>query len=148
MQTDRVARLRFELVATEFLVRMGARIEEHRKLRGLSRADLARALPGKVNENQVYRWERGKHQPNPDTLQAIANVLEVDVAVLMAPEPEKAATPDLSSQPSNADIMAYLNRLEGLIRQLGLDMAARDLEAIERHEEALRPTPARRRQRQ
>ncbi len=141
MQTNHVERLRFQLVAAEFLVRMGARIERQRKERGLSRADLARLLPGKVNENQIYRWERGKHQPNPDTLQALADALEVDVAELLAPEPAEQATPDLVKS-LNGPLDERLDRIEAdLARVLQAIGALAALEA--RRQEA--PSSRRRR---
>lgn len=155
-ETNRVARLRFELVAAEFLVRMGARIEQRRKQRGLSRADLARQLPGKVSENQLYRWERGKHQPNPDTLQAIADALDCDVAELMAPEPAKQRTPDLSvvnhRPPAEDDrigqILEIVKELDDRLEQLMLARAqqeADEAEALRRIEAELSTMRATRR---
>lgn len=75
-------------------------------------------MPGKVNENQIYRWEGGKHQPNPDTLQALAKVLERDVAYFMMAGPEKprGPTPDpLPAGSPDADQLALIQeRIEDL----------------------------------
>jgi transcriptional regulator with XRE-family HTH domain len=95
METSPALRLRFQAVAAEFLERMGARMRERREELDLSMAEVARRMPGKVSENQVYRWELGKHQPKPDTLEALAKVLKTDVAALMAPAPDKSVTPEL-----------------------------------------------------
>lgn len=145
MQTDDVRRLRFRLVAAEFLQRMGERIRERRKALGLSRADVARKMPGKVSENQVYRWELGQHQPKPDTLEALAKVLECDVVYFMAPELDKRRPPDLhalSGESSQLDhIEQTLNHLEEQIRLLRVETAARDVEVLKRLDEGLPPTP-------
>jgi transcriptional regulator with XRE-family HTH domain len=93
MQTGDLERARFQLVAAEFLVRMGARIRKRRDELELSRADVAREMPGKVSENQLYRWEKGLHQPQPETLEALAKVLQCDVAFFVSPEPDKRQTP-------------------------------------------------------
>lgn len=132
MGTSSTQRLRLQLVAADFLERMGARMRERRELLGLSRAEVARRMPGKVNENQVYRWEKGLHQPNPDTLQALALVLDCDVALFMSPAPEKTTTPELVATPAgNAErldqIEATLELIVGVLeQQVGSDV----LEAV------------------
>lgn len=143
MGTSRAQRLTFAAMAAGFLERMGERIRQRRDALGLSRADLARLMPGKVNENQIYRWEKGLHQPNPDTLEALARVLQCDVAYLMAPEPEKTETPDLSDGNGLEHRIARLSELvSGLDEQLRLlraETAARDAEVLKRLDEGLPP---------
>lgn len=113
MGTSPAQRLRLQLVAADFLERMGQRLRERREEMKLSRADVARKMPGKVSENQVYRWELGKHQPNPDTLQALAGVLERDVGYFMAAPADKTETPDLSVVNGDRD---QLERIETQLR--------------------------------
>lgn len=94
--TSEAARLRLAAVAAEYLERMGQRIRERREELGLSRADVARAMPGKTNENAIYRWEKGAHRPQDDALEALAGVLGVeDWTYFIATEPDKSATPDM-----------------------------------------------------
>lgn len=113
MGTSRVQRLRLETVAAEFLERMGAQIRARRDELRLSRAEVARRMPGKVNENQVYRWEKGLHQPNPDTLQALAKVLDTDVAVFMSAPADKGSTPEpFAREQSDDDVAARLVEIE------------------------------------
>lgn len=115
MRTNELDRRRFQLVAAEFLVRMGDRIRTQRENLGLSRPDVARLMPGKVSENQIYRWELGKHQPKADTLEALAAVLETTTGALMAPEPDKSQTPDPFTSPEDA---AQLDRIEQRLDQV------------------------------
>lgn len=117
MRTNALDRRRFELVAAEFLVRMGDRIRTQREKLGLSRPDVARLMPGKVSENQIYRWEIGKHQPNPDTLEALARVLECDVAYFMAPALVEVDTPDPFPLEPPADLSKIKELLEDMQRQ-------------------------------
>lgn len=95
--TSAAQRRRFERMAAEYLERMGARIRACREALGLSRADVAREMPGKTNENAVYRWENGLHRPQDDTLEALATVLRCDVAAFFLDD----APPD--ALPSGAD---------------------------------------------
>src|SRR4051794_6522733 len=92
--TSALARRRLELVAAEYVVRMGRRIAQAREEAGMSQNDLARELPGKVGAQMVSKWERGLHEPRSDTLEAIAGVLKRPVAYFMTDEPEPG-TPDL-----------------------------------------------------
>jgi transcriptional regulator with XRE-family HTH domain len=144
--TSRAQRLRFEAVAVEFLERMGQRIRARRKELGLSRPDVARAMPGKVSENQIYRWELGKHQPNPDTLEALARARQTDVASLMSPPPMDAETPDLAA-PSESQLDVIEDKLDWLIdlleRLVGADALADAQQA--RHRDREPPAVTRRR---
>jgi transcriptional regulator with XRE-family HTH domain len=92
--TDALARRRLELVAAEYVVRMGRRIAQAREEAGMSQNDLARELPGKVGAQMVSKWERGLHEPRSDTLEAIARVLNRSIAYFMADEPQEG-TPNL-----------------------------------------------------
>ena len=71
-QTSHAQSLRFAAMAAEYLERMGARIRSRREELGMSRSEVARQMPGKTNEQAVYRWENGKNRPHDDTLEALA----------------------------------------------------------------------------
>lgn len=122
MGTIPAQRLRLQAVAADFVERMGRRMQDRREALGLSRADVARRMPGKTNENAVYRWEKGLHQPNPDTLQAMAEVLECDVAYFMTADPEERKTPDFFAP----NEMTQLDRIEAKLDNLGDKLAADD----------------------
>lgn len=79
-------------MAAAYLKRMGERIRERREELGLSRADVARAMPGKTNENAIYRWEKGQHRPNDDALEALAKALDVNVAYFHADDGASVGT--------------------------------------------------------
>lgn len=111
------SRRRFELMAAAYLERMGERIRARREELGLSRADVARLMPGKTNENAVYRWEKGLHRPNDDTLEALAEVLKTTVGQLLADEPDKSLTPDLFRDPNGT------NSVETAVRKLSDELA-------------------------
>lgn len=136
MGTSPAQRLRLQAVAAEYLERMGRRIRERRESLGLSRTDVAREMPGKVGENQVYRWEKGLHQPNPDTLQALAVALKCEVADFMAPDaPEnEGGTPDpfASSAAEGGDLAQLVAGLDEQVRLLRSELAARDAEVLTR----------------
>lgn len=93
-------RRRFELMAAEHTARIGERIAQRRNEIGLSQRALADLLPGKTDGNQVSKWERGQHQPSPDTLEHIAKVLQVEVAHFLIPEPTS----------NSADLLSVLGR--------------------------------------
>lgn len=120
-ETSEVARLRFALMAAEYVERIGKRIRERRDELGLSRAEVARLMPGKTNENAIYRWEKGRHRANDDALEALAEVLEVDVSYFLEPNGETDETPDLMgavSADSNGDLETRVARVETKLDQL------------------------------
>lgn len=120
MGTSDAQRLRLQAVAAEFVEQMGARIRARREDLGLSRPDLARRMPGKVSENQIYRWEAGKHQPKADTLEALAAALETQPSAFMAPVSIKDETPDPFGDPAADDLAASVEeRLDRIEEQLG-----------------------------
>lgn len=121
MGTSEAQRARLQLVAAEFVERLGARMREQRETLGLSMAEVARRMPGKVSENQVYRWELGKHQPKPDTLEALAKVLGTTVATLMAPTPDKTVTPDLSKNGPETQFDRIEAKLDWLLILAGVE---------------------------
>lgn len=117
--TDALARRRLQLVAAEYVVRMGRRIAQAREEAGMSQNDLARALPGKVGAQMVSKWERGLHEPRSDTLESIARTLNKSVAYFMADEPEPG-TPDLMEKLDGGgggqrDQLERLDRIEAKV---------------------------------
>lgn len=116
-------------MAAEFLEQMGAQMRGRREALGLSRSEVARRMPGKVSENQVYRWEKGLHQPNPDTLQALADVLECSVATLMSSPPVKERTPEPFSALSQLDRIEH--KLDLLIALAEQEVGDQVLRAVE-----------------
>lgn len=44
-------------------------------------------LPGEIDANQIYKWEKGLHRPHDDTLDAIAVALETTVATFLTDGP-------------------------------------------------------------
>src|SRR4051812_6114904 len=138
--TTALARRRLELVAAEYVVRMGRRIAQAREEAGMSQNDLARALPGKVGAQMVSKWERGLHEPRSDTLEAIARVLKRPVAYFMADEPEPG-TPDLMGTlngDSQLDRIEQENqrieaKLDALLEHFGVELAPETIsEAVEK----------------
>jgi transcriptional regulator with XRE-family HTH domain len=114
-------------MATAYLQRMGERMRDRRLELGLSRSDLARKLPGKTNENSIYRWENGAHRPADDTLEALAAALDTTVAYFMADEPVPSPTPDapLADDDTLRRVEAKLDRvLAGHVDALKLLLAA------------------------
>ena len=79
-------------MAAEFLATMGEKIRTRRIEKGLTQEDVARQMPGRVTGARVSLWERGKHRPHDDSLEALAQVLDVPVSYFMAPAPARRAT--------------------------------------------------------
>lgn len=84
-------------MAAEHVERIGARIRQRREELGLSRGEVARQMPGKTNENAIYRWEKGLHQANPDALEALAGVLDVNTSYFYVDAPERDEALDRSA---------------------------------------------------
>lgn len=117
--------LRLQYMAARYKARVGERIRDARLAKGerireagegtgLTQAQLARMLPGSTEGSQVSRWERGEVQPQPDTLDALAAALDVDVSYFLAPAPE-SGTPDLMDSLNEP---TQLDRIELLLKQL------------------------------
>lgn len=103
MTTTRdVERLRFAWMARAHVQRIGERIRQRRDELGLTQRELARAMPGATDSQRVSTWERGIHKPHPDHLEALAKVLDVDVAYFYGDTPA----------PGTADLMGALVQQE------------------------------------
>lgn len=123
-------------MASAYLERMGERIRNRREELHLSRAEVARRLPGKTNENAVYRWENGKHRPNDDTLQALANVLDTSMTYFLADEAVDEATPDLMATFSGGQLDRVEAKLDAIIDHLGVKLPDELLSQLEAQLEA------------
>jgi transcriptional regulator with XRE-family HTH domain len=100
-------------MAAEYVARMGARIRERREELGMTQRELADAIPGKADSNQVSKWERGGHRPSDSTLEHIAKALKVTPAYFMVSPATAAGSGDLMEKFSPAD--PRLDRLEAKI---------------------------------
>lgn len=119
-------------MAAEHVERIGRRIRERREEIGLSQGDVARELPGKVDGNQVSRWERGLHRPQDETLEQLGRVLRVDPAYFMSDGPSRSASAsaqelgDDEQQQQLDRIEAKLERVLSLLGQAGFERELHD----------------------
>lgn len=68
-------------MSENLLIDFGARVRTLREKRNLSQAELANK--GGFNRNYIGMVERGERNPRLDTLQRLADALEVDLSLLM-----------------------------------------------------------------
>lgn len=110
--TDRLDRLRLQLVATEMSRRVGGNIRRLREAAGLgTQRELADLLPPAVTNQHISNWERGVNQPSPRYLEQLAQALNADVSDFYAAEENgdaKEETPD----PFAGQDKAQLDRIE------------------------------------
>lgn len=109
--------VRLELMAREYVQRIGARMRERREELGLSQREVADQMPGAVTGNDISRWERGEHKPGDERLEKLAEILQTSVAYFLTDKRE-SATPDLSNAPSQLD------RIEAAQESLTVEVAA------------------------
>lgn len=103
----------------EYQQRLGRRIAQAREAKGWSQPELAHHLPpskyGKPRDGStISRYERGVVTPGSETLEALAAVLEVDVAWFYENDEKPAETPSLL----DAFGGSQLDRIEGKIDRL------------------------------
>jgi len=118
------------LMAAEHVARIGSRIRQRREELGLSQRELAEALPGKSDGNQVSKWELGKHNPSVDTLEAIADVLECDVSYFHVPAP-RPGTPDLIGALGTTQLDRIEAKLDELLSRVQPQSLAEATGAVE-----------------
>lgn len=95
---------------------LGKRLRARRLELRLSQNDVAGRLPGRVDLNQVSRWERGIHQPSDATLEHLASVLDVDLDYLVE---AKYVPPAPRTQMDRIEWM-----LQRICEKTGIDYAA------------------------
>lgn len=142
--TSEAARLRLASVAAEYVESLGRGMRFQREQLGLSRSEVARKLPGKTNENAIYRWEGGQHKPSDATLEALAEVLGVGHWTrFMDLDPQRAAskpqdTPDPFPSPADP-LAARLDAIEAAIADARRerDEHAQRVEGLLRNQDAL-----------
>lgn len=104
-------------MAREHVIRMGQRIRERREELALTQRELADAIPGKSDGNQVSKWERGEHRVSDETLPHIARALDVDVSYFHLPAPVEGTGDLMQTLRSSAD-PSQLDRVETLLGEL------------------------------
>lgn len=104
----------------------------------LTQAALARLLPGSVDGPSISRWERGIVMPHTQTLELLAEALEVDVSYFLVPEPE-AGTKDLMGALDPRGLTAgerqILAGIDGIIDRLERLEAAQSAADTQREED-------------
>lgn len=73
---------------------VGKNIKKAREAKGLSQEQLAERL--NVTRQAVSNWERGKSEPDIETLQRLSDVLEISVEELIYGETKKRVSKDIS----------------------------------------------------
>lgn len=86
---------------------LGPFIAEQRKLLGMTQADLAAKLH--VTDKAVSRWERGLGLPDINTIEPLAEALEVSIAEVMRAE---KTTEGLTEQDASKAIKDVLDMVE------------------------------------
>lgn len=102
---------------------VGRRLEELRRLRGLSQEGAAHKAG--VSLRQWQRWETGESEPRNSTLARVAENLDVGVSDLMD---EQLPTKDFADQLDRIET-AVLS-LDEQVRLLRSELAVRDAEAL------------------
>jgi transcriptional regulator with XRE-family HTH domain len=101
--------------------RIGARMRERRLELGLKQREVADRIPGSTEGKDVSRWENGKHRPQGDTLEALAQALETDVEDLYAgPMSGRKPTGETPDPFGDRDGGLQLDRLERIEAMLTL----------------------------
>lgn len=119
-RTTQLQRLRLQLMASERAAHIGTRLRARREELDLTRRELAREMDGLATENDIYRWESGKHRPQDDTLAALARALGKNYGWAVGEEPD-SATPDLTA------VLADESQLDRIEKQLTELAAAVDV---------------------
>ncbi len=93
--TDRLARLRFQVMAGDLAARIGRRIAARRAELSLTQGQLAAQVgTDAVNNQRISDWERGVNRPSDRYMAEIASALDRPVAWFFEDE-DAGGTPDL-----------------------------------------------------
>lgn len=101
-------------MASETAALVGVRLREAREEQGWTRRRLVSEMDGIAVENDVYRWETGKHRPRDDALAAAARALGKPLSYFLELD---RPTPDLSTNGDRLDeIEKKLDRILSLLQ--------------------------------
>lgn len=106
-------RLRLLAMAAAIAERIGERIRDRRDELGYTRRRVVALMEGVATENDLYRWEKGKHRSGDDNLAAVARALDVDPAYFLMEHPHGAVSPS-GSEPARSvhDLVVLAERVE------------------------------------
>ncbi len=90
--------------------KIGQRIEEERKLLGLTLKSLAE-LTDDLKPSRIHNWERGTRTPGPDEIKQLAKALHVSAAYLMCLSNEKILG---EGAPNSSNLIPLLNLEQAL----------------------------------
>lgn len=126
--TERLNRLRLQVMASEMASRVGERMRTRREELGLKQRDVADRIDDPAVSNQhVSNWERGVYEPSDRYRAKIVQALEVnDWSYFVTVEDPTAPTPDLMTALNNGQditelflsFTATVERLERKIDEL------------------------------
>jgi transcriptional regulator with XRE-family HTH domain len=131
-----------QLVASDQAVQIGARLRKRRAELGLTRRQLSQRMEGLATENDLYRWESGKHRPQDDTLSAIARALDRDYAWALGLSPDETDADVEWDDALEERIIQRLGELEEQIRLLRAELVVRDAEVQKQIAEGVRTIQA------
>ena len=90
---------------------IGQRIKTMRLSRGMTQADLARAI--NQSQSSITMYETGRREPDFETMEAFADVFNVPLASLMSSD-VSSYDPVYSDQPKNDEIRLLIRGLNKL----------------------------------
>jgi transcriptional regulator with XRE-family HTH domain len=105
----------------------GSLIREYRKMKGWSQKRLSQESG--VNESSIKQYELGTRNPKPETLQKIAEALEIDFASLNSSPKEKVIVKPADDTPVNESF--YINDAlvtKIITEQLDVDALTKNIE--------------------
>ena len=91
---------------------IGQRIKTMRLSRGMTQADLAKALD--QSQASITMYETGKREPDFETLEALADVFNVPLSSIVSDEKYDSGVRYASEQPKNDDIRLLIRGLNKL----------------------------------
>lgn len=108
-------------------INTGSLIREYRKTKGWSQKRLSQESG--VNESSIKQYELGTRNPKPETLQKIAEALEIDYASLISSPQEEVIVKPADDTPVNESFYINDSLVTKIItEQLDVDALTRDIE--------------------
>lgn len=110
-------------------MKIGPKIKELRKLRGLTQAQLAEKI--QATEGRISNWERGENNPDKEILGPLAEALGVRISDLYSDEEDEKHTPakkvgtpeDISPERYVRDLQRLTDYQEKKIAELEKELA-------------------------